>query len=442
MRKKQPRTMPPLPSSIPPERVSHTTIILEDEAVTSSRTVQLGEVPSVWVDRLLVATTELPFAAGQDAVVEATLAVLSSLLPDHALGACLVIAGGDGDAAQKMYRRVPLGGRERVAGAVPTRLFAGFAHERVFELGSVSRAGSTLHLACDHGSLDDDRSAAVHVAKRAAHSLGRAVDHAHAYAAAASTKRELTVLEAHAIQADKLASFGEMAAGLVHELNNPLTSIVAYSDYLLKKSVGPGDPAQAPVDGRTLDAEDVERLRRISESANRMLRFTRDLVSYARPSSELAVPVVVHTVVDQALAFCEHVLAEANAKVERRFDAGVWTVRGMPEQLTQVFVNLVTNACHAMPPSGGGIITVETRALEGEKRVRITVGDNGHGIASDHVKQVFAPFFTTKRDGRGTGLGLSIVRNIIELHGGTIHVESATGPASGTRFVIELPVGR
>ena len=436
MRKKQPRTQPPLPSSVPPERISHTTVI-HDEAVTSSHSVRLEDVPSVLIDRLLTATIDLPYAAGQDAVVEALLTEVASLLPKHALGAC--IATG---SAQKVYRRVAQADRDRADGVDPTRLFGSFAHERVFDVAGTD--GSTLHVACDDHSLEDERSAAVHIAKRAAHALGRAVEHARAYAAAAATKRELTALEAHAIQADKLASFGEIAAGLVHELNNPLTSIVAYTHYLLKKSVVAGAPRHTrALDAQTPEAQmgDVERLQRISESANRMLRFTRDLVSYARPSSELAVSVVVHSVVDQALAFCEHVLAEANAKVVRRFGSGVLKVRGMPEQLTQVFVNLVTNACHAMPRSGG-VISIETCVFEDRKRVRITIGDNGHGIAPEHVTQVFAPFFTTKQDGRGTGLGLSIVRNIIEHHDGTIRVESTTGASSGTRFTVELPTSR
>ena len=104
------------------------------------------------------------------------------------------------------------------------------------------------------------------------------------------------------IQADKLATFGQVAAGVVHELNNPLTSIVAYSDYLIRKRRRASAGA---------DAEDVERLRRISESANRMLRFTRDLVSYARPSGGAPGPVVLHAVIDRAIAFCEHVLSAA-----------------------------------------------------------------------------------------------------------------------------------
>ena len=109
-------------------------------------------------------------------------------------------------------------------------------------------------------------------------------------------------------------------------------------------------------------------------------------------------------------------------------------VEGMPEQLAQVFVNLVTNACHAMP-AGNGRLVVTTRVEGGT--VFVLVEDNGHGISRENLPHVFAPFFTTKTDGKGTGLGLSIVKNILEGHGGDIHAEAVT--PTGTRFVLKIP---
>ncbi len=430
------------PSSLPPDRVSHTKVMMRDEAPSAVSEVQLRELPDGPIDRLLVAVTGLPYDEGEAVTVQALVDAVGAILPAHAVGACLVGsavpgASGDADAGsqrphQRVFQHVPSGDRGRVAGMDPTRLFPGYAYERVFDLGGpVPHAlGSTLHLATDDPSLEDDGSPAVHVAHRAAAALGHALDQACAHSAARRAQRDLRALESQIIQADKLASFGQIAAGLVHELNNPLTSIVAYTDYLIRKALARTD---------AIDPDDMERLRRISESANRMLRFTRDLVTYARPSSEVAVPVVLHGVIDQALAFCEHVVAEAGATIDRRYGAGVLTVRGMPERLTQVFVNLVTNACHAVAPSGGSIV-VATEAIGGGRRVRIVIEDTGHGIAPEHIEQVFAPFFTTKGQGRGTGLGLSIVRNIIEAHGGSICVESVV--PGGTKFTIELPAGR
>jgi len=283
----------------------------------------------------------------------------------------------------------------------------------------------------------DERSPIVHFLNRAALTAGDALRRARADERIECLSSELRALKAHMVQAEKLASLGQIAAGMVHELNNPLTSIVAYTDYLLRRASRQSNA----------DPDDTERLRRIAESANRMLRFTRDLVSYARPSSEVAVPVALHTVIQRALAFCEHELVQAESTVECHFDPRVAHVRGMPEQLAQIFVNLVTNACHAMappPPEApdstrlhAGKLTITTELVDGDARIRVTVADTGHGISASHLPLVFAPFFTTKGAGRGTGLGLSIVKNIVETHNGTIRAESE--PPHGTRFIIVLP---
>ncbi len=327
-------------------------------------------------------------------------------------------------------KRLPEGVSERPAGVDPTRIFPGLAFEHVIPLPG-STTGSTMHIASDDHELDPDGSPAVHLVERAATVLARALPNARATAEVlAGVQRTANALEQRMIHADKLATFGQVAAGVVHELNNPLTSIVAYSDYLIRKAI----------EGGGHEAEDVERLRRISESANRMLRFTRELVSYARPSSGAVGPVVLHSVIDRAIAFCEHVLSAAGMRVERVYAPDVLTVRAVSEQLVQVFVNLITNACQAAPPSDGRLIVSTSRAqgLEpGRHHIVVAVEDNGAGIAGDHLAHVFAPFFTTKGEKNGTGLGLSIVKSLVEGHGGAIRVESHLGRS--TRFTIELP---
>jgi signal transduction histidine kinase len=185
------------------------------------------------------------------------------------------------------------------------------------------------------------------------------------------------------------------------------------------------------------DPNDIERLRRIAESAARILRFSRDLMAYARPSIEPPSPVAVHAVVDQALVFCEHLFTNGGVGVCRNFAPEVRPVLGVRDQLIQVFVNLFTNACHAME-AHGGTLSVSTEVDLARHSVKITVADTGHGIESENLKHIFDPFFTTKTEGRGTGLGLSIVRNIVLLHGGAIAVESA--PHQGTTFLLDLPI--
>jgi signal transduction histidine kinase len=285
-----------------------------------------------------------------------------------------------------------------------------------------------MHIASDDHELDRDGSPAVNLVERAALILSRALPSARAAAALAAARPGAKEFEERMIQADKLATFGQIAAGVVHELNNPLTSIVAYSDYLIRKAL----------DGGKHDAADVERLRRIGESANRMLRFSRELVSYARPSSGANGPVVVHAVIDQAVAFCEHVLSTSGVSVERRFAADVLAVRGAGERLVQVFVNLLTNACQAAPVAGGQVTVTTAQEAGPKRRVVIVIEDNGAGIAPEHMPHVFLPFFTTRGERNGTGLGLSIVKSIVESHDGEIAVESQLG--RGTKFVVMLPV--
>lgn len=234
---------------------------------------------------------------------------------------------------------------------------------------------------------------------------------------------EVRQLEEQIIHAEKLATLGQLAAGVVHELNNPLTSISVYSDYLLKKGERGG-----------ADAPDLEKLRRIVQSAERILNFTRDLVAYARPSNEEPRLVSIHDVLDQSVVFCEHVIAESGVRVEKRFAGDVQPVYAVKGQLHQVFINLITNACHAMPV-GAGQLVIETKPI-GEQLI-VRLADNGAGIPGDNLDRIFEPFFSTKGEGKGTGLGLSIVRNIVQQHGGNIKVESELG--GGTTFEISLP---
>jgi signal transduction histidine kinase len=388
-------------------------------------------VPARWLEELLVASMQLPLCSGEGAVYDAMVGALAGILPRYAVGACFAAETERGVRGQVVVTRLADGPPATPRGVDPTRIFPWLRCEHVVPVPGTGH-GATLHVASDEDELDRGSSTAVHLLERAAIALGSALAQCREIAARTDPRPGAQEFEERMLQADKLATFGQIAAGLVHELNNPLTSIVAYSDYLMRKAVG-----AISVDQRaSVDTDDIERLRRISESANRMLRFTRDLVTYARPSSGTAAPVVLHGVIDQAVAFCEHVLAGAGARVERRYGLDVLTVRGVSEQLVQVFVNLLTNAAQAAPEYGG-VVVVETSLDATARRIVVTVEDNGTGIAPEHLPRVFAPFFTTKREGHGTGLGLSIVKNIVESHDGEIRVDSRHG--QGTRFVIALP---
>jgi signal transduction histidine kinase len=236
---------------------------------------------------------------------------------------------------------------------------------------------------------------------------------------------EIRELEQRIVHAEKLATVGQLAAGVVHELNNPLTSISVYSDYLLK---------QARSDSGS-KASDIHKLNRIHESADRILRFSRELLAYARPTPEEPRVLSVRALIDRSLELCDHLITQRGVSVQVEASAELPTMLGVSAQLHQVLVNLITNACHAMPEGAGKLaITAQENERGG---VELLVIDNGSGISPDHLQRIFEPFFSTKGEGHGTGLGLSIVRNIVELHHGDVRVRSELG--HGTTFVLTFP---
>ena len=259
--------------------------------------------------------------------------------------------------------------------------------------------------------------------------LGTMIEHARDYHQVMRKSEGLARTHGKLVQTEKLASLGQIVAGVVHELNNPLTSIIAYSDYLKKKTQKRSQSGEDVSD-------DLERLRRIGEAAERILKFSRDLVAYARPSTDIPGPVVLASVIEQAIVFCEHELGKNCITLHKTVEPNLPPVRGISGQLTQVFVNLFTNAAHAMHLTGG-VLEIDARS-ENDDAVVVEVADNGVGIPEEDLKQIFEPFFTTKVDGAGTGLGLSIVRDIVTQHGGTLTAERR--PERGTLFRLNLPV--
>jgi len=237
-------------------------------------------------------------------------------------------------------------------------------------------------------------------------------------------RTEVRELEGQVIHAEKLATLGQLAAGIVHEINNPLTSISVYGEYLLSKLSRTG-----------AEQSDLKRVERILRSSDRIMSFTRNLLTYARPSKEEPQPVSLNDVVQEAVVFCEHIVREAGVEVSCEYGERLPPVSAVAGQLHQVFVNLITNACNAAPEEGG-FVRLATR-LHGHDRIHVEVQDNGVGIQPTELSKVFEPFFSTRRKGKGTGLGLSIVKNIIEEHRGSIEIESEVG--KGTTVLVTLP---
>lgn len=218
---------------------------------------------------------------------------------------------------------------------------------------------------------------------------------------------------------EKLASMGQLAAGVAHELNNPLGTIMLFADALYREL--------PPDDSRRSD------LQMILKEANRAKKIVADLLNFARQQEVLAQDTDLHALLDQSVESVRHQLTFAEVEIVRNYDPRVRIIQADPAQLQQVFVNLLNNAAEAMEEPG--TITITTRWLNGQ--VEISIADTGCGIPEEHMDKLFTPFFTTKPPGKGTGLGLSIVYGIVKMHRGQITVQSEVG--KGTTFTILLP---
>jgi len=220
---------------------------------------------------------------------------------------------------------------------------------------------------------------------------------------------------------EKLASMGQLAAGVAHEINNPLGTILLFADVMYK---------EAPEDDHRRDD-----LKMIINETTRCKNIVADLLNFARQQEVLAQETDVHALLEQVAEGVRHQPVFEGVEIVRQFSPDLPTIQADPAQLQQVFVNLLNNAAEAM--AEGGTITLATRPVDSQW-VEIKVSDTGCGIAEENLGKLFTPFFTTKALGKGTGLGLSIVYGIIKMHRGQITVQSQVG--QGTTFTVTLPV--
>lgn len=226
-------------------------------------------------------------------------------------------------------------------------------------------------------------------------------------------------LETQLRHADRLATIGQLAAGVAHELNEPLAGILGFAQLSSKAA---GLPEQV--------AKDLDRIVRATLHAREVVR---KLMLFGRPAEPREAAVNLNRVVDESLRLLEGRLADSGVRVDRTLDAALPEIAADPSQMHQILVNLVVNALQAM--TGGGTLRVLTSTTPGG--VELRVEDSGIGMTEEVLRQIFDPFFTTKEDGTGTGLGLPVVHGIVRGHGGTIEVESE--PGRGSRFVVRLP---
>jgi PAS domain S-box-containing protein len=223
------------------------------------------------------------------------------------------------------------------------------------------------------------------------------------------------------ITTDRLASIGELAAGVAHELSNPLTSVMGYTQLLLEQNV----PSAVKKDLEIVNSE-----------ARRAADVTKNLLMFARRYAPEKQLINVNDLIEKVLEIRSYEQKINNIKVTRDLAPDIKPVIGDPSQLQQVFINIIINAEYSMTKAHhGGILKVTTKNIE--DYVRISFADDGTGIPSKDIPRIFDPFFTTKDLVRGTGLGLSICHGIIIRHNGRIYAESDSG--QGATFIIELP---
>jgi two-component system NtrC family sensor kinase len=233
-------------------------------------------------------------------------------------------------------------------------------------------------------------------------------------------------LESQLINTEKLASMGTLAAGVAHELNNPLGVMLGFTDLLLEK-----------FDKESQDYQDLKTIERHSLHCKQVVE---NLLSFARQGEGEFESCDINEAVDQIVRVVEHSLEMDNVELRMELASGLPRVKGDLRQMQQVFLNLINNAAAAM--KGEGILEIKTAPDAGQGKVRVTVRDNGHGIKEEHLENIFDPFFTTKSEGEGTGLGLFVSHGIVTKYEGTITCESSTEEGAkrprGTTFTVLL----
>jgi PAS domain S-box-containing protein len=235
-------------------------------------------------------------------------------------------------------------------------------------------------------------------------------------------RKELERTQLQLLQAEKMASLGKLAAGVAHQLNNPLGGVILFTKLVLEDY----DLPQAAREDLDRVLNDAERCR---ETVKELLEFTRQTRHLMRPHD-------INQAISRTLFLLKNQSLFQNIVIDTRLDQALPLVHSDIQQMNHMFMNIILNAAQAM--DGHGRLKVSTSRSPDSERVRIAIADTGPGIPPEVLPHIFEPFFTTKEEGEGTGLGLSLVYGIVQNHGGQIKAKSALG--KGTKFVIKLPI--
>lgn len=245
------------------------------------------------------------------------------------------------------------------------------------------------------------------------------------------SNRQLKKAQDEVLRSEKLASLGKLAAGVAHEIGNPIGIILGYIE-VLRHHINQQE-------------ENSDTLKRIENEIMRIDKIIRELLCFSHPSKVSLHPTQVNSLIEEAASLISHQKAFHSIELELKLEENLPLIMTDQQQFQQVMINLLINAMDAMPNGGRLTITSEqssdaknlSHTFSNQTGVKVTVRDTGIGIKREHLNSIFDPFYTTKEPGKGTGLGLSVCLRIIESFGGTISVESS--PGKGTTFTIILP---
>ena len=236
----------------------------------------------------------------------------------------------------------------------------------------------------------------------------------------------LRMMESHLVHAGKMAALGQLSAGIVHELRQPLTGIVGYVEDALEEV--------------EKNSSVSESLQIIKKEAARMHLIVDGIRKFSRMSGVEMEPIDINTIINDSLLLLTKQLRNNNIEIETSLQKNLPNVTANASQLQQVFVNMISNAKDALEAKGGGTFTLKSSLVDGDSFVEVTFKDTGCGMPEEVIKKLSEPFFTTKTSDRGTGLGTSISFPIIKKHKGEIHITSKVG--SGTTIKLKVPVSK
>jgi len=243
--------------------------------------------------------------------------------------------------------------------------------------------------------------------------------------------QQLQTAQRKLVQSDRLASLGQLAASVAHEINNPVSGVLNLSMLLERLMANGGYPPGREADFRKY-------LGLISSETARVGRIVSDLLAFSRRSKPQRAPADLNKLVRTTIGLADHKLKLINSEVVLLLQEDLPPVECDSSQIQQVILNLVLNGAQAMQPRGGGKLTVRTYLLPDKQNVELSVEDTGEGIAPENLPKIFDPFFTTKSEAKGVGLGLAVLYGIVKAHEGEVEVTSKRN--EGTTFTVTLPL--